>query len=370
MKRIFLVTLVVLLVSAFVFSGCAEPAPTTPAPTTPAPTTPAPPPPEPVTLRIQSAYPSGDISADDLTYFSAAAAEYSNGLLNIEVFTEPEIVGMFQTADAVAGGTLDMLQGMGALWGGRGIRVADIEFGMPYGYLIPEKDTFEDKANEIRRFYFEDGMVDILRAEYTKQGVHWLDMHVYGPVPFLVGTEKAADAFQGTPDDLKGLVIRTDGLWMEWNNALGMTGVDMPPMDAYTGLQTGTVDAHIWDVSAFMGMGYEEVAPYWIRGEENDHVVGTIVVNMDVWNSLSADLQDALARAAEDYYYQTLADYEVALEGIKAKIADGTVIEVYMSDANLARHQEVAYEIWDEVAGRDAASAQVVELFRAWRGVD
>jgi TRAP-type C4-dicarboxylate transport system substrate-binding protein len=277
---------------------------------------------------------------------------------------------MFEAADALAGGTLDMMQGNGILFGGRGVKVGDIEFGMPYGYLIPEKTTFEDKANEIRRFYFEDGFADLLRAEYAKQGVYWLDMSINGPVPFLIGTKKAADAFQGTPDDLNGLVIRTDGLFMEWHNALGMTGVDMPPMDAYTGLQTGTVDAHIWDVSAFMGMGYEEVAPYWIRGEENDDIVVSIYVNMKVWNSLSADLQDALAKAAEDYYYKTLELYGEAMDGLQAKIADGTVIEVHMSDANLARHQEVAYQMWDEIAGRDEASAQAVKLFRAWRGIE
>ena len=54
---------------------------------------------------------------------------------------------------------------------------------------------------------------------------------------------------------------------MEWHSNMGMTGVDMPPPDAYTQLQTGGLDAHIWDVSAYTGMGFEEVAPYWVHGE-------------------------------------------------------------------------------------------------------
>jgi len=366
MKKIFLIMLTVLLVGTFVLSGCAEPAPTTPAPTSTAPA----PAEKIVNLRIQSAYPRGDLSMEGLVYFADAAAKYSNGTLIIEVFAEPEIVGMFQVQDAVVGGTLDMGMDPGGFWSGRGVKVGDIEFGLPYGFLIPEKATFEDKANEIRRFFFEDGLVDILRAEYAKQGVYWLDMHSYGPVPFLIGTEKAANAFKGTVDDIKDLIIRTDSLWMEWNNAMGMTGVDMGPMDAYTGLQTGTVDAHIWDVSVYIGMGFEEVAPYWIRGEENDHALGHILVNMDIWNSLSANQKDALAKAGEEYWNLLLADYSQAMKDVQALVDAGTVIEVQMSDEILALHEKTAYELWDEVAARDDACAQAVQLLKIWRGVE
>lgn len=307
---------------------------------------------------------------EGLAYFADAAAKYSNGTLNIEVFAEPEIVGMFQVMDAVVGGTLDLAMDNGGFWIGRGLWVGGVEFSLPYSYLIPEKATFTDKANEIRRFYFEDGLVDILRAEYAKQGVYWLDMHSYGPVPFLVGNKKAADAFQGTVDDIKGLIIRTDGLWMEWHNNMGMTGIDMGPMDAYTGLQTGAVDAHCWDVSVYIGMGFEEVAPYWLHGEENDHAIGHIVVNMDIWDSLSAAQQDALAKAGEEYWTLLLADYAQAMEDVYALVAAGTVTEVQMSDAVLAWHQEVGYALWDEVAAWDEASAQAVQLVKTWRGVE
>jgi len=326
--------------------------------------------PELVTLRIQCAYPRGDLSMEGLAYFAEAADRFSNGTLKVEVFAEPEIVGMFDVPDAVVDGTLDMAMDNGGFWIGRGLWVGGVEFGLPYGFLIPEEDTFIGSANEIRRFFFEDGLVDILRAEYEKQGVYFLDIHSYGPVPFLVATEAGANAFQGTVDDIQGLTIRTDGLWMEWHNNMGMTGVDMPPPDAYTQLQTGGLDAHIWDVSAYTGMGFEEVAPYWIHGEENDHAIGHIVVNLDVWNSLSAAHQEALAKAGEEYWDKLLLDYEQAMKDVAALAAAGTITEVWMSDAVLAHHQEVGFALWDEVATWDAACAEAVALVKAWRGVD
>jgi len=326
--------------------------------------------PELVTLRIQSAYPRGDLSMEGLAYFADAADRFSNGTLKVEVFAEPEIVGMFDVPAAVVDGTLDMGMDNGGFWIGLGLGVGGVEFSLPYSYLIPEEDTFIDKANEIRRFFFEDGLIDILRAEYEKQGVYFLDIHSYGPVPFLVATEAGANAFQGTVDDIQGLTIRTDGLWMEWHNNMGMTGVDMSPPDAYTQLQTGGLDAHIWDVSAYIGMGFEEVAPYWVHGEENDHAIGHIVVNLDVWNSLSAAHQEALAKAAEEYWDKLLLDYDQAMKDVMAMVAAGTVIEVWMSAAVLAHHQEVGFALWDEVATWDTACADAVALVKAWRGVD
>jgi TRAP-type C4-dicarboxylate transport system substrate-binding protein len=277
---------------------------------------------------------------------------------------------MFEVQDAVVGGTLDLAKDNGGFWIGRGLQVGGVEFSLPYSYFIPEKATFTDKANEIRRFYFEDGLVDILRAEYAKQGVYWLDMNSYGPVPFLIGTKKAADAFQGTANDIKSLIIRTDGLWMEWHNKMGMTGIDISQGDAYIGLQTGSIDCNIWDVSIYVSMHYEDVAPYWIRGEENDHAIGHIVVNMDVWNSLSPTQQDALTKAGEVYWTKLLADYDNAMKDVRAMVDAGTVIEVQMSDAVRAWHEEVAYALWDDVAGWDEACAQAVQLIKRWRGVE
>ena len=365
MKKIVLVGLTVLLLSALVLSGCAKSTatPTQTATQTPTPT------PETVTLRLQSAYPRGDLSMEGLAYFAEAADRLSSGTLKIEVFAEPEIVGMFEVADAVVDGTLDMGMDNGGFWGGRGVWVGGVEFGLPYGFLISEKATFIDQANEIRRFFFEDGLIEILRAEYAKQGVYFLDIHSYGPVPFMVATEAGANAFQGTVDDIQGLRIRTDGLWMEWHNNMGMTVIDMPPPDTYTQLQTGGLDAHIWDVSAYTGMGFEEVAPYWIHGEENDHAIGHIVVNMDVWNSLSAAHKDVMAKAGKEYWDKLLVDYEQAMKDVQTLVAAGTVIEVQMSDAILAYHREVGYALWDEVAAREGC-AEAVALVKAWRGVD
>lgn len=188
--------------------------------------------------------------------------------------------------------------------------------------------------------------------------------YVYGIVPFVIASKPVK-----TLQDIKGLRLRTEGLWMEWENAMGMNGVDLSGDEAYMALKNGTVDAHQWDASVYTSMGMEEVAPYWIRGLENDQGIGHILVNMQVWNSLPANLKQALAEAAEDYYNATVdiysRDYQKVLDMVKA----GTITEVQLDPEVIALAEQEGYKLWDVVAKRSPGCAQAIDMIKEWRGI-
>jgi TRAP-type mannitol/chloroaromatic compound transport system substrate-binding protein len=349
MKKIVFLSLAIVLALGLMFAGCSSSA--------------APAEKKVYELKIQSAYPRGDLSADALKVFAESADKKSNGQLKISVFAAPEIVGMFEVPDAVKMGTLDMEHGMGGLWTGV-LPIGDIEFGLPYGYKIPEAKDFEGQAEAVRKFYYDEGFIDLLREDYAKQGVYFLDIHVYGPVPFIIASKPVQ-----TLQDIKGLRIRTDGLWMEWENAMGMNGIDMSGDEAYMALKNGTVDAHQWDMSVYTAMGMQEVAPYWIRGMEDDQTVGHILVNMNVWNSLPANLQKALADAAKDYYYETVRVYSEDYHKVTDLVNAGTVTEVKLDKDVIALAEQIGYQLWDEVATRSDSCAKAVDMIRKWRNI-
>lgn len=337
------VLLAVMLVSLIAFPGCKPAAP------------------EVYEWKIQSGYPRGDVSMELLNDFAAAAEARSNGQLKISVFADPEIVPLEQLFDATKVGTLDMLQAGGTFWGGI-VPVGEIEFGIPFVYNIPEEETFEGKAAEIRRFFFESGLVDILREEYGKQGLYWLDMHTYGPVT-LHSTVPVH-----TMEDLQGLKIRDEGLWTVFHDRLGARGTTtVPPPEVYMALKLGTLEISQWDVSGITGFGWHEVAPYWLQPPQNDHIIGHILVNMDSWNALPDDLKQALAGAAEDYWNMSVETY--ALEVEKAYETPGVEV-CWMTDDTVTTWHEVAYGLWDELAAKDPVCAQVIELIREWRGIE
>jgi TRAP-type mannitol/chloroaromatic compound transport system substrate-binding protein len=340
------VVLTLLLVSLVVFPGCEAGEP------------------EVFELKIQSAWPHGDLSMETLTVFADSAYERSDGRLVITVFGEPDIVPMFDVLEATKVGTLDMGHAGGTLWGGI-IPVAEVEFGIPYGYNVPGNPTFEEANESIRSLFFDTGFIDVLRDEYAKQGVYYLDIHTYGPVPITVATKPLV-----TLADLQGEKIRDEGLWTEWHNMLGMAGTDISGSDAYMALKLGTLDAAQWDTSCITGLHWNEVAPYWIRGFESDACIGHILVNMDVWNSLPDDLKEALAGAAEDYWYATVDAYGADLQAVEDMVASGALTEVWLNDATLAECAATAHTIWDEVAARDAACADAIQLIKEWQGLD
>jgi TRAP-type C4-dicarboxylate transport system substrate-binding protein len=314
-------------------------------------------------MKIQSLYPRGDISMELLKEFADSAKKYSNGRLKIKVFAEPEIIPGDQLFGATKRGALDMLQGMGGMWGGM-VPIGYIEFNLPLAFRISEAKTFEEKAQTVRDFFLKNGFMDILRKEYAKQGLYLLDIHTYGPVPFVLSTKLIK-----TCTDLKGLKIKADGGNMAFHNGVGMQSTQISPTEAYMALKLGTVDAAEWDVSAVTGMKWHEVAPYWVQGMESDHTTGHILVSMKKWDKLPEELKTAMHKAAEDYWHATVRGYKKELDAVNQLIKDGAVKVNVLDEACQKKYADVAHKLWDDLARQDAASAEAIKMIKQWRGV-
>jgi TRAP-type C4-dicarboxylate transport system substrate-binding protein len=166
-------------------------------------------------MKIQSAYPRGDLSMELLKEFAAAADKNSKGRIKIQVFAAPEIVPVENLFEATQKGTLTMLHAVAAMWGGI-VPIGEVEFGLPYAYNLPGEPDVYEAGKYIRDFFMNTGFADLLRQEYAKQGLYWLDVHSYGPI-FTMSTKKVT-----TCDDLKGMKIRVEGSWSDYYNALGV----------------------------------------------------------------------------------------------------------------------------------------------------
>jgi TRAP-type mannitol/chloroaromatic compound transport system substrate-binding protein len=311
-------------------------------------------------LKIQSAYPRGDLSMELLKDFAATAKRMSNGRIRIQVFADPELVPAEQLFEATQKGTLDMLHAVAAMWGGI-VPIGEVEFGLPYAYNLPGEPDIFTAGRQIRDLFFNTGYVDLLREEYAKQGLYWLDVHSYGPI-VTMSTKKVV-----TCDDMQGLKFRVEGSWADYYNALGARGTYISGMDAYMGLKLGTIDASQWDVSAITGLKWYEVAPYWLLGGQNDVVVGHILFNMKSWNALPDDLKKVMADAAADYFNKLLKVYVVEFKKVDDLIKQGKVIKSELNAACDARCEEVAMELWDKIGQRDPAAAKAIAIIKDWR---
>jgi TRAP-type C4-dicarboxylate transport system substrate-binding protein len=311
--------------------------------------------------KMQSMYPHGDISMELLYEFAAAAEKRSNGQLKISVFADPEIVPAEQALEATKKGVLDAMQYPGISFGGI-VPVGLVEFGLPYAYAFPEGIGFEESAERTRKFYFDSGFVDILREEYGKQDLFYLDMHTYGPVPTILSTKPLRNC-----EDIKGVKIRDDGGHIMWFNLLGMRGTVMQATDTYMALKLGTLDAADWDISAITGLKWHEVAPYWIRGGNSDHVFGGIAINMESWNELPDDVKEAVKGAGEDFWHVIVQGYKKELVTVDEMVKNGTVKEVWLDADCQKKFEDAAYQVWEEIAAQDETSARVIQWIKDWR---
>jgi TRAP-type C4-dicarboxylate transport system substrate-binding protein len=314
-------------------------------------------------MKIQSLFPRGDLSMELLKEFAASAQKYSDGRLKIKVFAEPEIIPGDQLFGATKQGVVDMLQGMGGMWGGI-VPIGYIEFNLPLAFRIAEAATFEAKAQAVRDFFLKHGFMDLLRKEYAKQGLYLLDIHTYGPVPFVLSTKPVK-----TCADLKGMKIKADGGNMAFHNGVGMQSVQVSPTEAYMALKLGTVDAAEWDVSAVTGLNWHEVAPYWVKGMECDHTTGHILISIKKWNKLPDDLKTAMHKAAEDYWSATVREYKKELDAVNQLAKEGKVKVNILDEACQEQYAKVAHGIWEQMAGQDSASAMAIEMIRKWRNI-
>ena len=159
-------------------------------------------------MKIQSAYPRGDLSMELLKDFAKSANTRSAGRIKIQVFADPELVPAEQLFEATQKGTLDMLHAVAAMWGGI-VPVGEVEFGLPYAYNLPGNQDVYQSADTIRTFFLQTGFSDILRKEYGKQGLYWLDVHSYGPL-FTMSTKaiRTCDDLKGKKNPRRGLLGR------------------------------------------------------------------------------------------------------------------------------------------------------------------
>jgi TRAP-type C4-dicarboxylate transport system substrate-binding protein len=253
-----------------------------------------------------------------------------------------------------------MLHAVAAMWGGI-IPVGEVEFGLPYMWNNPGGKNVKENSEIVRNFFFDSGFVDLLRKEYAKQGLYWLDVHSYGEL-FTLSTEPYK-----TCDDIQGKKIRVEGAWMDYYNMLGARGTYISGMEAYMGLKLGTIDASQWDVSSITGLKWHEVAPYRIIGGGNDVVPGQIVFNKKKWDSLPDDLKKALADAAVDYFNALNNLYMEEMKIVDKLVQEGKVTYVPLDAACEKKHEEAAYKLWDQVAERDPSVAEAVQMVKDWR---
>ena len=156
-----------------------------------------------------------------------------------------------------------------------------------------------------------------------------------------------------TIDDYKGLKIRTSEseVYLKLYEALGATPTAMAVGEVYTAIQTGVVDGQDNTTANFVKNKYAEVQKYFTV-TNHIYTAEPLIINLDKFNSLTADQQNALIEAAQE-----AAEYERELS-IEAEESDlqaikdaGVEVTEITDKAPLIEAAQVVYDAYKDQYG-------------------
>jgi TRAP-type mannitol/chloroaromatic compound transport system substrate-binding protein len=332
------VVLALMLAVPFVIA-CAAPAPGP---------TPTPPPEEEVfEWRMTDLIPEGLMWQTD--HFIDRVEKMSNGRLLIDGFSGGELMDPEEQHLAIMEGTIEISRDCG-VYCVDVIDIGHVEFGLPRAW---------DGPMELWTIFIRMGMLELVKEAYAEQGMKYLAVAAEPPYAMI-----SKVPIRGI-DDLKGVKCRGYGLTAEWLDSVGMATTYIPAAEIYTALATGIIDAAVYGgASDYLGMSLHEVADYYVHDPYMVNPNTTnMIVNMDAWNSLPADLQEILEVATWERFLWVDTDFylgeykyveEMGLESIRWPAED------------IAELNEAAMPFWDREAERSARCAKGVEIMKEW----
>ncbi|PIE08262.1 MAG: ABC transporter substrate-binding protein [Rhodobacterales bacterium] len=273
--------------------------------------------------------------------------EMSGGDLRIQVFRGGELIASDQFADAVAKGTVDLVQGTGGYWSGQ-IDIGNIEAGLPGAWA---------SVDEARALFEQPEVEALLTEAYADAGTVFLGKG-YGHSYDLLTAEPVA-----TLEDLKTRKIRATSAVAKVLQSFDIPTVYLPAQELYIGLSTGVIDGAIYGGPVeYEQLKLNEPAKHYTY--MNLLMPGwtdTYLANPDSWNALSDEHKDilrtALAQYAEDIH-QWLA------EG-NANVPEGTFEYATLPEADSLALTKAAQAVWEEEAARSERNRALVDALIA-----
>ncbi|WP_238368779.1 TRAP transporter substrate-binding protein [Mesobacterium pallidum] len=284
--------------------------------------------------------------------FAAMVEAMTGGDTKIEVHGAGDFVPPFEVFGAVSNGALDMGFDWAGYWSQQ-IPVANIVGSMPFG---PSPDV-------AMAWMFHGGGMEIIQKAYDPFNVKYLPCHVV--------VQEAGGWFNkeiASVADFQGLNMRIAGLGGLTLAKLGANTQLVPAGEIYLSLETGRLDAAEFSAPSLdVGMGFQRVAKYYyFPGWHQQAAWDSVIVNMSVWDAMSAETQEIMMQACRANITFNLADQLNAQAAAIASIREAGAEVRRFPDEVLADLRVAANEVLDEQAAADPLFAEALTSLRTY----
>jgi TRAP-type C4-dicarboxylate transport system substrate-binding protein len=173
-----------------------------------------------------------------------------------------------------------------------------------------------------------NGATKMLEEAWSKGlNAHILAFPAYDVSTFYMYAIEKPKLSKTTGLDLKGVKMRSTGLYKPLLSEMSATPVAISPGDVYTGLQRGVVDGIAWPKGSVTKYGWEKFLKYKITPNFYGATFLTIV-NKNKWASLTQAERDFLTKVAKRYEVRSNEVVAANLAADEAKLAKAGVKDI------------------------------------------
>jgi TRAP-type C4-dicarboxylate transport system substrate-binding protein len=228
-----------------------------------------------VTLRAVTSFAEKTQFSKNFERFIDRVNETGKGQVKINYIGGPRAMPPFEVGNAVRTKVVDIANVTGAF----------------YTNLMPEADGFKLIGKPMSEQRKNGTWAYINELHNKKLNSHYLARQFHN-VPFHIYLNKKPDKL-----DFTGLKIRVTPVYKDIVEAMGGTAITTAPGEVYTALERGVVDGYGWPVTGIFDLGWEKVTKFRLEPAFYSVEVN-VLVNLDVWNGLSAPQKKVLSDAA------------------------------------------------------------------------
>lgn len=279
--------------------------------------------------------------------------EMTGGRFQITPFAAGEIVPGLQVLDAVQAGTVQCGHSASYYYVGKNAALG-FATSVPFGLTAQQQNAWLYHGGglaAIQDIYADFGVISFPAGNTGAQMGGWFKRKI------------------SSPADLKGLKMRIPGLGGEVMSRLGVNVQVLPGGEIFLALDRGTIDAAEW-VGPYDDekLGLQKAAQYyfypgwWEPGPTLD-----ALVNKKAWDLLPQEYQNIFKTATYEANLNMLAQYDALNREALTRLTDGGTELVRYSDAILKQAEQVAFDLYEENAAKNAAFKAVYKPWKAFR---
>lgn len=241
---------------------------------------------ETLTLRYADMSPPGHTGKETGNVFADIVAERTDGRIQIEVFGGGQLGGHQETITGVQSGAIDMARnnyGYLAAAGWEQLSVMSLPF------------LWDDVESAYEVLEGETGQRIMAQME-EELGVLGLG-HVITPPRNFFFTDKRVTSLE----DIAGMNLRVQPgqVYLEMVEGFGANAIAIDFSELYSALQSGVVGGAENPANGYVGNHFHEITDYYVMTRHQIDP-SVIIINPDLWNSLSAEDQQIFREAMDE----------------------------------------------------------------------